>query len=154
MVRSDDGEQPGRSAVRRESAGPAPRTRGPAPLGPLAGRTLAQGVLTGAVLLAGCVPPPPAFAPTPEPEDRPDDPRAFITPLDCPEAGGGPLFVDASADSGMDWQYEHAFTATDRWPNDFSLGLAADDFDGDGLPDLYVTNRAVSPSLYLSLIHI
>ena len=74
---------------------------------------------------------------------------ASVHPLDCPVVGPDePLFLDASSDDGIDWEYEHAFTDGDQWPDELSMGLVADDFDGDGWVDLYITNRAVSPSYF------
>jgi len=74
---------------------------------------------------------------------------ASVHPLDCPLVGPDePFFLDASSGDGIDWEYEHAFTDGDQWPDEFSMGLVADDFDGDGWVDLYITNRALSPSYF------
>ncbi len=56
-------------------------------------------------------------------------------------------FRDVTADSGIEFRLEHHPSSEKHLVETMPGGLAAFDFDGDGLIDLYFTNGAAVPSL-------
>ena len=92
------------------------------------------------VFVAGCgggggsdPPPPVPVAPTPPPPE-PEPPPVSLS------------FVDVTAESGI--RYEHGYlNPTELEPEEFGGGVAAGDYDGDGLVDLFVVRGDIGPNL-------
>ena len=90
-----------------------------------------------ATLVAGCggggttSPPPPVQPPAPPPEPPPPVTR----------------FVDATEESGI--RYEHGYVDPPELADleEFGGGLAAGDYDGDGLVDLFIVRGDMGPNL-------
>ena len=99
-------------------------------------RTIAAEMVALAVLVAGCggggtTSPPPVQPPAPPPEPPPPVTR----------------FVDATEESGI--QYEHGYVDPPELADleEFGGGLAAGDYDGDGLVDLFIVRGDIGPNL-------
>ena len=79
-----------------------------------------------------------------------DPPVVVEPPSPTPVQPGPPpvslRFVDATTESGI--EYRHAYLApTGAEPEEFGGGVAAGDYDGDGLIDLFVVRGDIGPNL-------
>ncbi len=100
-------------------------------------RTVAVETVALAFLVAGCgggggtTPPPPVQPPAPPP-----GPPPVVT-----------LFADATEESGI--QYRHGYVDPPELADleEFGGGLAAGDYDGDGLVDLFIVRGDIGPNL-------
>jgi hypothetical protein len=75
-----------------------------------------------------------------DPGARPDDPGIAAEPLRAPSGGDGPRFRRLGPESGLRFtnvlRRENAYTYLTN-----GAGMAAGDYDGDGLPDLYLVSQ-------------
>ena len=72
---------------------------------------------------------------------------AFLKWLAAGEATGPIRFQDVAQPAGLAFTLENSPTAAKHLPETMAGGVAAFDFDGDGLTDIFFTNGAAMPSL-------
>src|SRR5947209_13827017 len=68
-------------------------------------------------------------------------------PLALADSSEGIAFVDVAGDSGIQFVLENSPTPKKYMIETMPGGIAVFDYDGDGLPDIYLTNGADIPSL-------
>ena len=84
--------------------------------------------------------------------DSPDPPAPPLPPPSPPpepEVTIAVRFVDATPTSGISYRHAYINPTPNSEPEEFGGGVAAGDYDGDGLVDLFVVRGDIGPNLPL-----
>jgi len=77
----------------------------------------------------------------------PPGPPPPLPPLPPPTGGTTIRFSDATSDSGIYYQHGYLNPTFGSEPEEFGGGVAAGDYDGDGLTDLFIVRGDIGPNL-------